>query len=257
MPENDQRQQPVNGVNAPAPQNQAANPPTNPMPGDPPKPDHWDKFLSLLPYLGVIVLGIIGVGLAAAIVWGLFSHDSIVREFASADLARGVITFIFAVGTIGIALLLTVGALVGKYAADEFAKAKEVLTLLIGVFGTISGFYFGTAIGGGAQKLDVAEIQVADKQIMTHVVGGTRPYRYSITGTEKGFTPVTDQVSKDGWIIQQLPAIPKTGSITVDVMDSHDLKGSRERKLSTETPAASPTPTPSASGTTTQSSPQQ
>lgn len=219
------------------------------------KPTHWDRFLSLLPWLGGITLGIIGIGIAAAIVWGLFSHDSIVRELASADLARGVITFIFAVGTIGIALLLTIGVLVGNFKADEFAKAKEVLTHLIGVFGTILGFYFGTATDSHTQKLDVAEIQVTDKQIITHVSGGTGPYRYSIMGTEKGFTPITDQVSKDGWIIQQLPTIPQTGSITVDVMDSHDLKGSKEQKLSTETSITNPISTAPASDTTTQSTP--
>jgi len=89
-----------------------------------------------------------------SIVLGLFIRSSIVRELASPDLARGVITFIFAVGTVGIALLLAVGALVGQHSVEEFAKAKEILTVLIGVFGTILGFYFGTAAGGG-QKLDV------------------------------------------------------------------------------------------------------
>lgn len=218
-------------------------------------------FMAALPYVGILIVALLGIGIVSVLVIGLYQQDSIVRELASVDLARGVITFIFAVGTIGIAIILAIGALFGKLA--EFEKAKEVLTLLIGVFGTILGFYFGsatTATGGGAQKLDVAEIQVVDKQIVTRVEGGTRPYRYSITGTEKGFKPITDKVSKDGLIIQQIPAIPKTGSITVDVMDSHDLKGSRELKLSTETPVASPdTPTPPAPtpSTTPPSSPQQ
>lgn len=109
-----------------------------------PASKHWDRFLSLLPYVGVTVLGLLGLGLALAIVGGVLMPHSIVRELSDADLARGVITFIFAVGTIGIALLLSVGALVGK-TGDEFTKGKEVLAVLIGVFGTILGFYFGTS----------------------------------------------------------------------------------------------------------------
>jgi len=197
-----------------------------------------------------------GLGLAGVIVLGLFRQNSIVRDLANADLARGVITFIFAIGTIGVALLVTFGALIGGNNEQELAKAKDVLTVLIGVFGTILGFYFGTATGG-AQKLDIAELRITDKQVMTHVAGGTPPYRYSITSSEKEFAPVTDQVSKDGWIVQPLSTTPKAGSITVDVLDSRDLKGARERNLSPRTPSPSPSPNASASATTTQSSPQQ
>ena len=94
-----------------------------------------------------------------------------------------------------------------------------MLTVLIGVFGTILGFYFGTT--GNAQKIDVAEIRIIDNAVpvslMTHVTGGTPPYRYSITFSDKNFPAVSDQLSKDGWIIQELKTIPTTGSITVDV----------------------------------------
>jgi hypothetical protein len=215
-----------------------------------------DHFQRILPQVGawltVGAIALLSIGIVGLLVFGLFAKGSIVRELASVDYARGVITFIFAVGTMGIALLLTLGALLGSHTLDVFAKAKEVLTVLIGVFGTILGFYFGTA-SGGAQKLDIAEIRLTDKQLMTHVAGGTPPYRYSITSSEKDFTPVTDQISKDGWIVQPLSTIPKAGSITVDVLDGRDLKGARERKLSPETPL--PTPSPSTSATTTQSSP--
>src|SRR5882762_5694132 len=132
--------------------------------------EDWNRFMSLLPNVGLVVLGVLGITLVLSIVLGLFIRSSIVRELASPDLARGVITFIFAVGTVGIALLLAVGALVGQHSVEEFAKAKEILTVLIGVFGTILGFYFGTAAGGG-QKLDIAEMRLTDKQLMTHVAG--------------------------------------------------------------------------------------
>ena len=217
---------------------------------------HWDEFMSLLPNVGVVVLGVLGIGLTAAIVLGLFTRSSIVRELASPDLARGVITFIFSVGTIGIALLLAVGALVGQHTAEEFDKAKQVLTVLIGVFGTILGFYFGTAAGGG-QKVDLAEIKFADKQLITHISGGTRPYRYSITSSEKDFTPIKSRVSDDGWIIETLPQAPRPKStLNVDVTDAKDQKASQKFDIpdtnsrsaspmqNSETSGAAPTRTP-------------
>ncbi len=65
----------------------------------------------------------------------------------SVDYARGMITLLFTVGTVIIALLLTLSAifLTGADAKERFDRGKEVLSLLIGIFGTIIGFYFGSA----------------------------------------------------------------------------------------------------------------
>src|SRR5205809_910843 len=82
----------------------------------------WAHFLVIEPKLSawaaVLLIVLLGIGIPAYLGWGLFMKDSIVRELASVDLARGVITFIFAVGTIGIAILLTLGALLGNQPPD-------------------------------------------------------------------------------------------------------------------------------------------
>jgi len=206
---------------------------------------------------GSLGIWLTGILLGVAIIWGLFKQDSIVRQLGNADLARGVITFIFATGTIGIALLVALGALIGDKDDNRLAKAKDVLTVLIGIFGTILGFYFGTAANGNAQKLEIVDIKITDKQLATHVAGGTPPYHFSITSGGNDFTAIKDQISSDGWIIQQLDAPPKTAKITVDVTDSRDLKASRDHTLSTATPTPTPTPTaspsPPAKGATTSS----
>jgi hypothetical protein len=49
------------------------------------------------------------------------------------------------VGTIGLALLATLTAMIIRDFKERFALAKDVLTLLIGILGTIVGFYFGSA----------------------------------------------------------------------------------------------------------------
>jgi hypothetical protein len=203
---------------------------------------------------GSFGIALVGLAFGVVIIVGLFDPNSIVRQLGNADLARGVITFIFATGTIGIALLVALGALIGDKEGDRLAKAKEVLTILIGIFGTILGFYFGSA-NGNAQKLEVAEIKVTDKQLATHVAGGTPPYRFSITSGGNEFTPIKDQISSDGWIIQQLDAPPKTAKITVDVTDSRDLKGSRDRSLSPDSPTPTASPASTVKGTSPSSAP--
>jgi hypothetical protein len=202
--------------------------------------------------LGSFGIWLTGILLGLVITLGLFIPNSIVRQLGNADFARGVITFIFATGTIGIALLVALGALIGDKEDDRLAKAKEVLTVLIGIFGTILGFYFGTAANGNAQKLEVAEIKFVGTQLTTHVTGGTPPYRYSITSSESEFKPIKDQTT-DGWILKPIDPVPTKGKVIVDVTDSRDLKGSRESTLSTETPTPTASPASTPKGTTTSS----
>jgi hypothetical protein len=142
---------------------------------------HWDRFMFLLSILVPTVIALLGLGLAVSIVGGLLMPHSIVWELHSADLARGVITFTFAVGTIGIALLLTVGALVGKCSGDDFTKAKEVLTVLIGVFGTILGFYFGASKAPSASSAPASP--ASSLQIKTSKAVSPEPTAASSTST--------------------------------------------------------------------------
>jgi hypothetical protein len=75
-------------------------------------------------------------------VWG-----SMGEQIAKTEFARGMITLLFGVGTIMIALVLTLTAILqtGMTAEDRFKYGMQILTVLIGVFGTILGFYFGSA----------------------------------------------------------------------------------------------------------------
>lgn len=61
------------------------------------------------------------------------------------DGARVFITFVIAVATVAIAFLAILSAMLLREYEKRFALAKEVLTILVGILGTIVGFYFGTA----------------------------------------------------------------------------------------------------------------
>ena len=84
----------------------------------------------------------------------MFGWDKgVLQSMSRTDYARGLITYLFAVVTIGTAVVLVVSALTTS--ADDqhekrFQRGKEILSLLLGVFGTIVGFYFGAEIGKGA-----------------------------------------------------------------------------------------------------------
>lgn len=181
-----------------------------------------------------------GIGLLAAIIF----KAPVIDGLSDPAFARGLITWIISIATIGLAFILMYQAFFSVESSDDrFRRAREVFTGLMGVLGTIVGFYFGSAEKPTA-KLDIADIKLMDKQLITHVSGGVAPYRYTITSTEKDFTPIKNQVSDDGWIAQVLDTTPQGGKLTVDVTDSKDLKASKDLKLQPAalTPKASTSP---------------
>jgi hypothetical protein len=68
---------------------------------------------------------------------------------ASKEVARGLITFLIAISTVGIAIILSISTIVlseGDEGDKRFDRGKQILSILIGVLGTIVGFYFGSDI---------------------------------------------------------------------------------------------------------------
>jgi hypothetical protein len=139
--------------------------------------------------LGLVVLIFLMYGIAS---------QRLLPSLASLSTSRGLITFLIAVVTVTIALILAIATVVSdsQDRAARFAQGKEVLTALIGVLGTIVGFYFGQS-NGGAKALEIARPYLSQEvaeandtvRLVTFVSGGKPPYSYEITFTPSGLFP--------------------------------------------------------------------
>ena len=187
------------------------------------------------------ILSLVGLAAVAALGFGIYqSGGRLLESLQHTEIARGLITFLIAVATVSIAIIIALFAVLSSdstVAKERFPMAKEVLTLLIGILGTILGFYFGSADKSGS-TLDLGDIQISQQQLFTRVSGGLKPYRYSITSSDTTFQ-VVQAITDDGWIIQVMAKPLKAGStITIDVVDSKDQRAVKKRDLAVPTASA-------------------
>lgn len=105
------------------------------------------RISNLYPYLPQIAMGIVGIIAILAITAIIYSGSLSNLGDKTSNVARGLITFFVAMITVAIALILTLSAVLSNSSdyKERFALGKEILTIFIGILGTIVGFYFGSA----------------------------------------------------------------------------------------------------------------
>ncbi len=197
---------------------------------------------------GPVVLIAIGVmGFIFLILYGgnIFSN---LNEPAA---VRGFITFLIALVTVAIALILVIAAFVTNGATplkDRFDMAKGVLTALIGILGTIVGFYFGSAEKAKTSeelkppaieqvKVDKHDPKQGDTMTLSfQVTGGKAPYRYTVTFPPKTIDPHKDRKSENGKGSEEIK-VPDTMApnteltpIKIEVKDSDEKTATGEMK---------------------------
>ena len=133
----------------------------------------------------------LGAAVVALIVALLVQHEGgFLTSLANRDTARGLITFLITFTTIVIAILLAISAMVmGDDVSNSkrFDNGKQVLTVLIGVLGTIVGFYFGASDNKGSplaiatKTLPPAVMKKDYGPVDLATVGGTTPFKWTVS----------------------------------------------------------------------------
>jgi len=105
--------------------------------------------ISIMAVYSFITSGALGplVGVVALLALGLMTFVVFTLEPTSAQGTRVLITSLFVIGTITVAFILVLSVTFGRWpnavALERFARGKEIFTGLLGILGTIVGFYFG------------------------------------------------------------------------------------------------------------------
>ena len=166
--------------------------------------------------IGLGVLYFLGISIA---------RPGTLQALRDIETARGLITFLVVVGTVAMALILSLAAiLMGRDEYKErFGAGKEVLSIMIGVLGTIVGFYFGTSAKDSstarAQSASpyIASFAVSPEQLVPKgtvtitgaLAGGKPPYRYVLSFTPS-LIPATKEMSSQDGAFKQEVAYPAT-----------------------------------------------
>jgi hypothetical protein len=163
------------------------------------------------------------------------SDASFLQKLKDIDTARGLITFVVAAGVMSIAML-TAGYVMASTDAvaeikEKFGYVKDVLATLVGIFGTVLGFYYASQLQSTNQPLAV-EFQIRGSQLIGRVTGSAPPFRYSVSYLMVDGTKVPEKVAIDAWILEEIPSTvePKT-TIQIEVIDAKDHKLSKAIKF--------------------------
>lgn len=190
-------------------------------------------------FSGVVIIVFVGI-LGHAFV----SESGALARMNDIATARGAITFLFALGTITLAVMLVGSSLFTyidsdrefKRRKERFNQGKEILSILIGILGTIVGFYFGAINGsdGSTQALSVSVPQIINPSpapgetfsMIAQVQGGKPPYEYNFKfDGEFGISPMDSMFSNNGIIVQDfdIPTTLKSGeqhNINLSITDA-------------------------------------
>ena len=125
---------------------------------------------------GSIALVVAGLIIAAFLLYGVF-NPKFVGSLSDLAIARGLVTFLFAFATTSVIVVVTIGVL--WVPRDEievrFSKAKDIMTILISVLGTILGFYFGQAQSQNAERPTPTVAAAAPTNAKPGAAGGEGP----------------------------------------------------------------------------------
>lgn len=222
----------------------ASNPtPDQPVPPSPPPPDapsadaaagHWWDSL--------IVPGTLVIGLGLFLIF-VFTYIWMlpVNERFTVEGTRLILVLTLIVSMLGFGGLMIARALFGTGDVDDlntrYRLAREVFLVFAGTFGTVTGFYFGSA---GSNASPVAALAVkpsyAAGKVVASIEGGTAPFIALLTPS--GQAAGVSATSSDRTI--SFAADPCPDKARVTVVDGHGQQQEAMLDCAAAAPAVAP-----------------
>lgn len=110
-------------------------------------------------------------------IFGFHGQGTILKELSDPSIARGLITILIAIATVWIAMILALSAISKDGDDEKFSRGKDILTILVGILGTIIGYYFGAESRSVNSPETSADVQVIpeENQLPPGITPGENP----------------------------------------------------------------------------------
>jgi hypothetical protein len=204
------------------------------------RPRWWENPSSFIfSVLGALTLA----SLLTVLTSSAFRGTPLLEELGKFEVARGLITFLIAFTTVGIAIIIVVSTVVLNDSPENdkrFDRGKQVLSVLIGVLGTIVGFYFAAAnksieLSITSASLPVATVGSKYEAVLT-ANAGSPPFKWTVTPN----LPEGLSLSDPGVISGTPTSVGSNKSFAFKVIDSNGKTDTKNLDLTIQPQAASP-----------------
>jgi hypothetical protein len=194
--------------------------------------------------------------IAAGVGIGLY-NSRIFDQLKDSSYARGVITYLVTIATIGLIFIIVLQIMFVKKESEEQVKgAREVLAILAGILGTIVGFYFGQTTDSTKppriEQLAISPITDGKERITAFVNGGVIPYKYTLSFSDGAEPKEVTGESNNGIIVEDI-ATTQPRDVDLSIIDAHN---SSDKRHEAAPEAGSQTKAPSSTAEGTAQAPQ-
>jgi hypothetical protein len=124
---------------------------------------------------GALAILVFAIIFGSAVLYGIFK-EGFVDNLSDIAYARGLITFLVAMCSISVIMLVVCSTywMSQQDLEQRYGRAKDLMTLVIGILGTILGFYYGSSESGSAAT---NKIEISDLSVSSPVATNDRPIR--------------------------------------------------------------------------------
>jgi hypothetical protein len=206
-----------------------------------------------------IFLSLFALAVFISLAFGL-SNSSFFSSLAQVDQARGLITFLVAVCAVAVIMLTAINIFWGNDAKfdERFKAAKDLVTLVVGVLGTILGFYFGSLTGDRLLQLSLdtpSSYSVvttgSDIDLRATAKSGTPPYHFDllvVDAESRLLSKEADNEQSDSGLISKKIKAPQTLGKHSIILLLRDAKGLQTKGSADFIVQAATKPPPSTGG---------